>query len=144
MFGCAWKINFPEIIFSWLCVLKALTRKWFEVKIFTSNHFQTRRERERERERAQSSDRAPIRRPQQHTDRSTVSIAALPRTAPIVALRLVPCRLQQRSHRCLTPPRTSLFLLLSIWLDLMNFFSSGFCFFCVSVLRNDIIYLFGS
>ena len=48
MFGCAWKINFPEIIFSWLCVLKALTRKWFEVKIFTSNHFWTHAQRERE------------------------------------------------------------------------------------------------
>ena len=52
VFGCAWKINFPEIIFSWLCVLKALTRKWFEVKIFTSNHFRTHAQRERERERA--------------------------------------------------------------------------------------------
>ena len=51
VFGCAWKINFPEIIFSWLCVLKALTRKWFEVKIFTSNHFRTHTQRERERER---------------------------------------------------------------------------------------------
>ena len=29
------------------------------------------------------------------------------------------------------------------WLDLMNFFP-GFCFFCVSILRNDIIYLFDS
>ena len=29
------------------------------------------------------------------------------------------------------------------WPDLMNFFL-GFCLFCVSVLRNDIIYLFGS
>ena len=47
MFGCAWKINFPEIIFSWPCVLKALTRKWFEVKIFTSNHFRTHAQRER-------------------------------------------------------------------------------------------------
>ena len=56
VFGCAWKINFPEIIFNWPGVLKALTRKWFEVKIFTSNHFRThaqrQRERERERERA--------------------------------------------------------------------------------------------
>ena len=50
VFGCGWKINFLEIIFSWLGVLKALTRKWFEVKIFTSNHFQTHVHRERERE----------------------------------------------------------------------------------------------
>ena len=34
-------------------------------------------------------------------------------------------------------------LCFSVWPDLMNIFS-GFCFFCVSVLRNDIIYLFGS
>ena len=41
MFGCAWKINFSEITFNWLGVLKDLTWKWFEVKIFTSNHFWT-------------------------------------------------------------------------------------------------------
>ena len=46
VFGCTWKINFPEIIFSWPSVLKALTRKWFEVKIFTSNHFRTHAQRE--------------------------------------------------------------------------------------------------
>ena len=51
VFGYAWKINFPEIIFSWPGVLKALTQKWFEVKIFTSNHFRTHAQRERERER---------------------------------------------------------------------------------------------
>ena len=50
VFGCTWKINFPEIIFSWPGVLKALTQKWFEVKIFTSNHFRTHAQRERERE----------------------------------------------------------------------------------------------
>ena len=47
VFGCAWKINFPEIIFSWPGVLKALTRKWFEVKIFTSNHFRTHTQRQK-------------------------------------------------------------------------------------------------
>ena len=62
VFGCAWKINFPEIIFSWSGVLKALTWKWFEVKIFTSNHFRThaQREREREREREPSTSTSPI------------------------------------------------------------------------------------
>ena len=49
VFGCTWKINFSEIIFSWPGVLKALTRKLFEVKIFTSNHFRTHAQRERER-----------------------------------------------------------------------------------------------
>ena len=50
VFGCAWKINFSENIFSWLCVLIALTRKLVLVKIFTSNHFWTHAQRERERE----------------------------------------------------------------------------------------------
>ena len=66
VFGCTWKINFPEIIFSWLGVLKALTRKLFEVKIFTSNHFRTLAQRERERESPDHSlDRAPIWRPKE-------------------------------------------------------------------------------
>ena len=72
VFGCTWKINFPENIFSWPCVLMALTHKWFEVKIFNSNHFRTHAQRQREREReeeerAQSSNRAPVRQPQQRT-----------------------------------------------------------------------------
>ena len=99
VFGCAWKINFPEIIFSWPCVLMALTRKLVSVKIFTSNHFRTHAQRERERETpvlkpsssptttaVHSSDQAPIRRPQIElqsdnphftglVDRSTVPIA---------------------------------------------------------------------
>ena len=60
MFGCAWKINFPENIFSWLCVLMALTQKLVSVKIFTSNNFRTyaQRERERERGRRESPDHA--------------------------------------------------------------------------------------
>ena len=84
VFGCVWKINFPEIIFSWLCVLKALTRKWFEVKIFTSNHFQTHAQRERERER----EREPS--PQtelQFDDHSSTPIAALCRSQHCLALR---------------------------------------------------------
>ena len=61
VFGCAWKINFPEIIFNWPGVLKALTWKWFEVKIFTSNHFRTHTQREREREPSTStSPTSPI------------------------------------------------------------------------------------
>ena len=60
VFGCAWKINFSEIIFSWPGVLKALTRKWFEVKTFTSNHFQTHAQRERERERGRERERESL------------------------------------------------------------------------------------
>ena len=37
--------------FSWPYVLVGLTQKWFEVKLFTSNHFWTHTHRERERER---------------------------------------------------------------------------------------------
>ena len=48
VFGYAWKINFPKMLFNWPCVLVGLTRKWFEVKIFTSNHFRTHAQRERE------------------------------------------------------------------------------------------------
>ena len=66
VFGCAWKINFLKNIFNWSCVLVSLTRKWFEVKIFTSNHFRTHTERERERAQInpqielQSNDHRPV------------------------------------------------------------------------------------
>ena len=59
VFGCAWRINFPENIFSWPCVLMALTRKLVLVKIFTSNYFRTHAQRERERER-EEEERAQI------------------------------------------------------------------------------------
>ena len=49
-----------------------------------------------------------------------------------------------RSYLYIKPSRLSLSLLLSIWPNLMNFFFFGFCFLCVSLFRNDIIYLFGS
>ena len=66
VFGYAWKINFSEGIWSWPCKMRLWPWKWFEVKIFTSNHFRVRRaKREREREkslrrrRTQSLDRTP-------------------------------------------------------------------------------------
>ena len=55
VFGCAWKINFPKVIWSWQCKMSLWPRKWFVAQIFTSNHFRvrrTKRERERKRERA--------------------------------------------------------------------------------------------
>ena len=67
VFGCAWKINFPEIIFQLTMCFNGFDRKLVSVKIFTSNHFRTHAQRERERERAQSSDRALVWRPQQRT-----------------------------------------------------------------------------
>ena len=96
VFGCAWKINFPEIIFSWLCVLKALTRKWFEVKIFISNHFWTHAQREREREPSPQTEL-------QFDDHSS----ALPRPSfsPTTTNR-ADRMIKQRSHRadCSTAP----------------------------------------
>ena len=89
----------------------------FHFKPFLDPCAEREREREKERERERERERA------QSSDRAPVRAD---RTAPIAA----PC--------------TSLFLLLSIWPNLMNFFFSGFCFFCVSILRNDIIYLFGN
>ena len=153
VFGCACKINFSKIIFKWPCVFKALTQKWFEVKIFTSNHFQTHAQRQRERKRERGRRESPVLRPSSSPTTTVVhsldrAPVQQPQTEPIA-----PLRSQHRtSHHAdrskdrtasIAAPHTSLFLLLSIWPDLMNFFS-GFCFFCVSVLRNDIIYLFGS
>ena len=82
MFGYAWKINFSEIIFSWPGVLKALTRKWFEVKIFTSNHFQTHVHRERERE--PSTSTSPIYEP--ITPLTSPTSPITPSTSPIYEL----------------------------------------------------------
>ena len=64
VFGCAWKINFLKVIWSWLCKMRLWPRKWFGVKIFTWNHFRVRcakREREKRLRHRwnQSPDRAP-------------------------------------------------------------------------------------
>ena len=95
VFGCAWKINFSKIIFKWPCVFKALTQKWFEVKIFTSNHFQTHAQRQRKRKRERGRRESPVLRPSSSpttTDRAD-------RAAPIIAPHLAPRWSQQRSHR---------------------------------------------
>ena len=163
----------------------ALTQKWFEVKIFTSNHFRTHTQRERERS---------------HPDHATNPLTSLffelnkiqlwlrlriaPRSHPsTLSVNPEPkSRLRLRrdhtlgSHRShwdrtsgshrddidrteITP--ISLFLDLvppssvdtELSLTLSSFFSQldriwwiflvGFCF-CVYLLRNGIIYLFGS
>ena len=67
VFGCAWKINFPKFKWSWLCKMRLWPRKWFGVKIFTSNHFRIRcamREREKSLRRrwTQSPDHTPTKR----------------------------------------------------------------------------------
>ena len=93
----------------------------------------------------------------------------LPPMSPIYPFSLYPCRANHRKrsnplwpsrlrhesclrHAILPPPildwtqlPLSFFLLLSIWPDLLKFFFFvGFCFCCVYLLRNDIIYLFES
>ena len=155
-------------------------RKWFEGKIFTSNHFWTHAQREREitpRERSNSKPRALWLRIALKSHPSTLLANPEPR-----ALRLrwrtqslepfdfaVPLRLwiaprsnpltslanpEPRSclQLCRDRTKTTLIALRSqlrnCWV-LMNltefdeFFFVGFCF-CVYLLRNCIIYLFGS
>ena len=90
MFGCAWKIKFPKNIFNWPCVLVGLTRKWFEVKIFTSNHFWTHAQRHREREREPRSLLRPSSSPMT-TDRSRRTMSHQRRSSKD--------QLQRQSHR---------------------------------------------
>ena len=145
VFGCAWKINFPEIIFSY----------------FPDSHLEREREREREPSPqttvAHSLDRAPVRRPQiklqfddPHStgfvDRSTAPIA--PDRIGLAFAFASTTLIKQRS----TPTLLDLAFASAAWSNpvasLSSFFSqfdwiwwiffSGFCFFCVSVLRNDI------
>ena len=171
----------------------ALTKKWFEVKIFTSNHFRTHAQRERERDRTQitpwtlslrrflnlikysfdfdfeshpdrtlrlcgwtqSPDHATNPKPRSHlrlrrdhTDHTEIApIAPQDRTetTPIAP----------RSHQSLSFPDlvspssvdTNLSLTLSSFFSQLDriwwIFLVGFCF-CVYLLRNGIIYLFGS
>ena len=172
VFGYAWKINFPKMLFNWPCVLVGLTRKWFEVKIFTSNHFRTHAQREREI--------AP--RPR-HEPRAQSLSTSYPSTSPMNpeprAIRLHTLRLRHltstsnrtqiapfdfagepraqithstssRLHSRIAPRRhqSHRSQLRNGWV-LMNltrfdeFFLVGFCF-CVYLLKNGIIYLFGS
>ena len=153
MFSCVWKINFPENIFSWPCVLIALTRKWFEVKIFTSNHFRTHVHRERERERERES---PILRP---SSSPTTTAAHSSDQAPIrwSILSIVAPRRSSKDrlqHHSISPPLRYLASRSNPVASLSSFFSQfdrfwwigfvGFCFFGVYLLRNNIIYLFGN
>ena len=131
MFDCAWKINFLENIFSWPCVLVSLTRKWFKVKIFSSNHFRTHAHREREREREENI---------------TPSTSTLHRSRLRLRTDCTPGSHRDGTDRTEIAP-------ISLFPDLVSpsfvdriwwiFFFIGFCF-CVYLLRNCIIYLFGS
>ena len=151
----------------------------FQFKPFPDSRAKTEREREEE-ERAQSSNRAPVRQPQQRTPQTELqsndphstdlvdrSIAPIKQRSTPTPLDLASAtRSHLRIHRTISPldqTQSPLSLPFSLnltefdeifflgfvsfvflyWLDLMNFFP-GFCFFCVSILRNDIIYLFDS
>ena len=153
-------------------------RKWFEVKIFTSNHFRTHAQREREiapRERSNPEPRALRLRTLQLrclTERSNrTQIAPREIAGEPKALRLR--RSTERSNRTerdrrwtqsldhafdfveIPPQDRTEMAPIALRLQLRNgwvlmnltgfdeFFLVGFCF-CVYLLRNGIIYLFGS
>ena len=152
----------------------ALTRKSFYISIFTSNHFRfldMQRERERERERREITP-APARAPIAHpsTGKSHPSIGGSSnrtskhrRVAPQLWQDCRTPTLPKLSPPKTDPSKTDLVLdpkligptVLAIVLDRWSIslsldcqiwwiFFVGFCFLCVYLLRNDIIYLFGS
>ena len=145
VFGCAWKINFPEILFSWPCVLVGLTQKWFEVKIFTSNHFQTHAQREREiapRSRTQSPEPFDFDF-ELHPDRT---LRLRRRTqSPGHAFDFAEIAPQDRTKMAPIALRSQLsngWVLMNL-IGFDEFFLVGFCS-CVYLLKNCIINLFGS
>ena len=91
------------------------------------HHFRTTRE-ERDRERKKRDD---------HTSPTPTSLDL----ASVTRSRLCLCCTISPSPPSIEPNRLSLFLLLSIWLDLMNFFA-GFCFFCEWVWNWFIFHMF--
>ena len=156
------------MLFSWPCVLVGLTRKWFEVKIFTSNHFRTHAQRERERSHPDHATNPEPRAFRLRTLRLRRSTSTLNRTLWLrqQQLQIAPNRILQLHWRTQSPDHTFDFTeitpqdrtetapialrsqLRNGWV-LMNltefdeFFLVGFCF-CVYLLRNGIIYLFES
>ena len=143
VFGCAWKINFPEMLFSWPCVLVGLTRKWFEVKIFTPNHFRTHAQRERERDRTQITPwtQSPS---TSHPLTSPTATSNCTKSHPSTSLANPKPRSHLRLHWDHTPgshwdntDRTE--IAIEKWLGFDEFDR-----ICVYLLRNCIIYLFGS
>ena len=144
------------MLFSWPCVLVGLTRKWFEVKIFTSNHFWTHAQREKEREIAPRS-RYELRAQSPSTSHHSTSTSNPTQVAPFdfaskpraqdrtpstsptshtfVFAEIAPITL--RSHPRIAPRRHRLHRshwdrnwemvgFWWIWPDLMNFFWLGF------------------
>ena len=152
VFDCAWKINFLENIFSWPCVLVSLTRKWFKVKIFSSNHFRTHAQRERERERKisrlrlqlctdQAFDFAPIA-PQDHTETAPIALRS---HHTVASKRHWSHRLHWERTQGSHWDRTDLSLSRSSvavlhWPDLMNFFFYWVLFLCLSI--EKLYYIF--
>ena len=127
----------------------------FHFKPFPDSRAKREREREEE-ERAQSSDRAPVRRPQTElqfddphstglVDCSTAPIKQRSTLTPLDLASAARSRLHIR-HAISPLDRTQSPLSLPSSLNLTGFdeFFFRFFSFCVSVLRNVIIYLFGS
>ena len=101
MFGCAWKKNFLEVIWSWSCKMRLWPRKWFEAQIFTSNHFRVRRA-ERERERGSLDHAFNV----AGEPRALVQRSHTPDLADHTAPTAVPCRSISPS---ILPPRNLAF-----------------------------------
>ena len=108
---------------------------------------ENRRERERESKSKKIVDVALVRQSQErdrerkkrddHTSPTPTSLDLASVTRSRLCLR---CTISP-SPPSIEPNRLSLFFLLSIWLDLMNFFA-GFCFFCEWVWNWFIFHMF--
>ena len=112
----------------------------------SSRHFRTTRE-ERDRKRKKIDNRtrstmAPVRRSHQIDDRTSPTIAPDRRSHQSNS-NTARSRLRRTISHSPPPiePSRPLFLLLSIWPDLMNFFA-GFCFFCEWVWNWFIFHMF--
>ena len=148
------------MLFNWPCVLVGLTRKWFEMKIFTSNHFRTHAQRERQRSHPNHATNPEPRALQLRTLRLCRSTSTLNRTqitpfdfareprsqiTPSTSSRSHP-KIAPRRHQSHWDHNWEMVRFRWIWPYLTGFdefFLVGFCF-CVYLLRNCIIYLFRS
>ena len=131
VFGCAWKINFPEVIWSWPCKMRLWTRKWFEAQIFTSNHFRVRRaERERERKRARAREEAQI---TPSTSPANPELQSDNRTAHYADCSTAPIALRRSISPSILPSRDVAFdpLILDPLISLCDF---DFCCCCGGVV----------
>ena len=141
VFGCAWKMHFPEMHFS----CPVLGCKLISIFILPSNTIFRKTERElSERERGRRErKKSPHAERERERGRTISQTCKGRKIAPSIAIspshrsqsREAQRRSRLRLHCAISPlvepSRLSLFLLLSIWPNLMIFFS-GFCLcFCI-------------